>query len=229
MNEAEATATRARARRPLLVTGSHRSGTTWVGQVLAGTGAYAYVHEPFNASLFPRLTHIRLGGHYTYVTEANETAYLESVTDVLAHRFPFREQVREVRTPQQAAKLVREWGRSTARRLGGRPALVKDPIALFAAEWMAQRFDVDVLVMVRHPAAFVSSIKRLGWEFDFEYWTRQPLLLRDELPALAGEIEAAARERPDRIGQAILLWRAIHTVIARLADEHPEWLVVRHE
>lgn len=40
--------------------------------------------------------------------------------------------------------------------------LVKDPFALFSAEWFADNFDAEVIVIVRHPAAVVSSIKRLG-------------------------------------------------------------------
>ena len=34
--------------KPILVTGSHRSGTTWVGKMLAATGSVGYIHEPFN-------------------------------------------------------------------------------------------------------------------------------------------------------------------------------------
>ena len=34
--------------KPILVTGAHRSGTTWVGKMLALAPGVAYVHEPFN-------------------------------------------------------------------------------------------------------------------------------------------------------------------------------------
>ena len=33
---------------PILVTGSHRSGTTWVGKMLAADSDTAYISEPLN-------------------------------------------------------------------------------------------------------------------------------------------------------------------------------------
>ena len=38
-----------RRARPILVTGSHRSGSTWVGKMIASHPRVAYVEEPFNA------------------------------------------------------------------------------------------------------------------------------------------------------------------------------------
>jgi len=35
--------------------------------------------------------------------------------------------------------------------------------------------------MIRNPGAFPSSIKRLGWRFDFRNWLGQELLMRDYL------------------------------------------------
>jgi LPS sulfotransferase NodH len=33
---------------PILVTGSAKSGTTWVGEMLAASGQIGYIREPFN-------------------------------------------------------------------------------------------------------------------------------------------------------------------------------------
>jgi LPS sulfotransferase NodH len=33
---------------PILVTGAHRSGTTWVGKILCASGEAAYISEPLN-------------------------------------------------------------------------------------------------------------------------------------------------------------------------------------
>ena len=32
--------------KPILVTGSHRSGSTWVGKMLATSPSVNYIHEP---------------------------------------------------------------------------------------------------------------------------------------------------------------------------------------
>ena len=229
----DATGTRSSAmtggERPILVTGSNRSGTTWVGEALGQSDEVEYLHEPFNPSIWPRLLERRPGGHYVYVGEENGPAWERSVDRLLRYRFPLRSQVGEVASARDAAKLGRDWVRSLRRRSRGRRPLVKDPIALFASEWLAARFDVAVVVMVRHPAAFAGSIKRLGWRFDFDWWLQQPLLLRDHLAPMEGELRRMARGGHDEIEEAIVLWNAFYGVVRRLAARHPDWHLVIYE
>ena len=40
-------------KRPILVTGAHRSGSTWTGKMLALAENAYYLHEPFNVGLRP--------------------------------------------------------------------------------------------------------------------------------------------------------------------------------
>jgi LPS sulfotransferase NodH len=42
--------------RPILVTGAHRSGTTWVGKMLALAAGTGYAHEPSSPLLHLRHT-----------------------------------------------------------------------------------------------------------------------------------------------------------------------------
>ena len=98
---------------------------------------------------------------------------------------------------------------------------------MFSAPWFAKEFDSQVVITVRHPAAFASSLKRLGWNFDFNDLLVQPLLLRDWLGAYTEEMRSLPAE--DVIGQSALLWRMIYEVVAECQKEHPEFFVVRHE
>ena len=215
--------------RPILVTGSNRSGTTWVGEALGQSDEVEYLHEPFNSSLWPRLLERRPPGHFFYVCEENEGPWREPAERLLDYRFPVGAQLGEVRGPRDGAKLARDWARSLRRRVRHRRPLLKDPIALLAAEWLAGRFDLDVVVMVRHPAAFASSIKRLGWRFDFATWLDQPLLLRDHLGPMRPDLERMAAGGHDTVEEAIVLWNALYGVVATLEDRHPEWHVLRYE
>jgi hypothetical protein len=211
------------------VTGSNRSGTTWVGEVLCQSGELEYLHEPFNSSLWPRLLDAPLGGHYTYVGPENGADYEAAVDRMLHFRFPVRSQVVEVRSPRDAAKLLRGWGASGIRRSRHRRPLLKDPIALFASEWLADRFDMAVIVMIRHPAAFASSIKRLRWTFDFRHWLAQEHLMQRYLAPMRSDIEGYLRGEPDLVDEAILLWRAFYSVVAQLQERHPDWHYERYE
>jgi hypothetical protein len=188
-----------------------------------------YLHEPFNPGIWPRWTAEAIPQRNLYVCAENEASYLAPVGAILARRFPWWPQVREARSPARAARLLRA---TVVHRLGRSmrgATLMKDPIAIFSTEWLAERFDLDVVVMVRGPLAFASSIKRLAWAFDFANWTRQPLLLRDVLGEFAAEIERAAHTPPDLIDQAILTWNATYAFVDRARRTHPGWSVVGYE
>jgi hypothetical protein len=84
-----------------------------------------------------------------------------------------------------------------------------------------------VVITVRHPAGFASSLKRLGWPFDFHDLLDQPLLMQNWLGVDRAEMESLGKE--DIIGQAALLWRMVYRVVARMMKLHPTFIVARHE
>ena len=106
---------------------------------------------------------------------------------------------------------------------------MKDPLALFSAEWLSRRFGAHVVVLIRHPAAFASSILRLGWNFRFRQWSRQPALMETYLAPFAEEISRASEQTPPLLDQAILVWNAIYAYVEQMRSQHPEWIFVRHE
>jgi hypothetical protein len=197
--------------------------------MLCKSGELRYVHEPFNSSNWPRLLGIRLGGHYTYVCPDNEARYLEPVASVLRSRPHLAHQALEIRTRRDLLRLGRLTLNSLEGQVRRRRPLLKDPIALFAAPWLAERFGVQVVVMIRHPAAYVSSVSRLGWQFDFGYLLRQELLMRDLLEPHRDEIARMAERPGTPFEQAVVLWRLKYAVVDRWRDEHPDWAFVRYE
>jgi hypothetical protein len=213
---------------PILVTGSHRSGTTWVGRMVARAPGLAYVHEPFNVARWPSWMRSRVPYWYLYVCEENERTYGPLIEDVLRFRYPIGN-IGAARRPRQVGRMVAEWSRSLSYRVRGPRPLLKDPIALMSAEWLDRRFGADVVIMVRHPAAFAGSLKRLSWGFDFNHWAEQPLFLRDLAGPYEGQIREYASHGRDLIDQAVLLWNVIHHVIRGYRERHPEWIFIRHE
>jgi hypothetical protein len=106
---------------------------------------------------------------------------------------------------------------------------LKDPHALFSAPWLARSYPLDVVVLIRHPAAFVSSMKRLGWEFCFRHLAQQPELLSDLLAPYEADMHRLLATPHTGFDEAVLLWRVIHGTIGRFRREHPDWIFVRHE
>lgn len=89
---------------------------------------------------------------------------------------------------------------------------------------------MDVVLIVRHPATFVASLKVAGWTFPFADLQRQEALLKDELAEFESEIsDFSANPRKDIIAQGILLWQVFHAQILKLRSRHPGWVVLQHE
>ncbi|MBX5465913.1 MAG: sulfotransferase [Firmicutes bacterium] len=217
------------SRPPILVTGAHRSGTTWVGRMLCLSGEAGYIDEPFNCDRVPGWLPEPVPHWYQYVCRDNEAEYLAALEALMTWRYPVRHHVARLGQQGGARRLAADAWNAWHHRVARRRPLIKDPLALFSAPWMADRLGVRVVVLVRHPAAFASSLKRLGWHFDFRHWAEQPLLLRDWLSPFAAEIEQASRTNLPLLDQATLLWNAIYATVHRWQRTRPDFLFVRYE
>jgi len=215
---------------PILVTGSHRSGTTWVGRMLCASGEACYVHELFNVGLpGPRWMPKSFPYWFFYIPVGHDTIYQSDLQKVMELRYPLFRNILRIRSLRHWGRLVRDYFQSQFGRLKGKRPLIKDPIALFSAEWLASKFDMKVVVMIRHPAAFASSLKRLNWQFDFTNWLNQELLMRDLLSPFRDQIYEYARNKKDIIDQAILMWNVMYSVVHRYQQAHPDWIFVKYE
>jgi hypothetical protein len=212
---------------PILVTGAHRTGTTWVGKMLAASGEAAYISEPLNVWHRPGVMGTPVNRWYTYICPDNEQEYLPGLLQTLAFRYHLWQEIQSLHSRKDFMRMGRDSSTFLRGRLGGLRPLLKDPFAVFSVIWFAQRLNCKVVITIRHPAAFASSLKRLDWSFQFEDLLAQPLLMRDLLNPYQAEIKASVGQ--DIIDQASLLWKMIYQIAARLQQEHPEFITVRHE
>jgi Sulfotransferase family len=210
-----------------------RTGTTWLATMLDASGAVVHINEPLNPQHPPGgspgiLAVAPVRHRFQYICSDNEREYLAAYRELLRLRYhPWRE-LRRNHAPSDLPRLLRSLVSFERGRLLGKRPLVADPFAVFSAEWFARRLGCRVVVAVRHPAAVVSSRKRLGWEFDFRQLLDQPLLMRDHLSSSRGELEAMLGRGGDVVGQGSYLWREIYGSLVEL-QRRPELLIVRHE
>lgn len=191
----------------------------------------ALVHEPFNIDHPQGVFAHHWPYQYAYIQDGTQQA--DEIADVLADTLSFRyrplrhllsfENVR--RTAGMARDLPRFWYRHAVSRPR---VLMKDPIAFFSAGWLSERFDMDVVVMVRHPGAFTWSYLRISEPNRLGDLLSQPALMEGPLAPFADDIVAASRD-DDPIRQATTLWRAVYHVAGEYQSSHPDWLVRRHE
>jgi hypothetical protein len=196
--------------------------------MLCASREAGYVHEPFNPNRSPGWFPEPLPYWFMYLTEENAAPYERALEDLLAFRYPLRSLPR-LRSARAVAQQGPELARSVLYRAQRRRTLVKDPMALFSAEWLARRFGAEVVVMIRHPAAFVSSIKKLNWGFDYERnWLAQDLLMRDLLGPWADSFRGYEGE-VDIVGEGIVMWNAMYDVVRGYRDRHPDWHFVKYD
>lgn len=197
--------------------------------MLSLSPALGYIREPFSVSHRLGVLDVRFPYWFPYICAENQEPYLDPVADMLAFRFKGSAALRAARSPRDVALAAYDYREfSRFRRRGARP-LLKDPIAVFSAEWLADTFNMQPIVLIRHPAAFASSLVRYGWTHPFDDFVRQPLLMRDLLAPFQEEVESFARMETEIIDQAILLWNLIHHTILRYREAHPGWMFFRHE
>lgn len=213
----------------ILVTGVHRSGTTWVGKMLAANRQVAFISEPLNLLHRPGVLRVPVEHWYPYICEDNEAEFLPALKETLNfHYHPWAE-LKSLRSTRDGLRMCRDWSIFLKGKILHQRPLLKDPFAIFSLGWFFEKLGCRVVIVVRHPAAFTSSLIRLGWAFDFRHLLAQPLLMRDWLEPYRKDMEAVNEAPDDILLQGSLLWRIVYQVVSCLQDRYPEFIVIRHE
>jgi hypothetical protein len=213
--------------KPILVTGAHRSGTTWVGRMLAANPQTAYISEPLNVLHRPGVFHATVEHWYPYITESNDSHYLPAFHELIELKYDLLSEIRSLRSRRDLMRMGRDLAIFTYGKLRRQRVLLKDPFAVFSTPWFAQKLNCEVVITIRHPAAFASSLKRLNWPFDFNHLLSQPGLMHDHLESERGEMQAMQPD--DIVGQAALLWRMIYRFVHQTSAEFADFKIIRHE
>lgn len=213
------------------MTGAHRSGSTWVGRMLAHSPEVHYIHEPFNLKCRQGICQARFEKWYSYVNSETDcySDIHEAISRTLNFQYSLGAELRDAQNIKDVLRATRDYWNMSSGHILHRKPLMKDPLALFSSEWLSRSFNMDVVVLIRHPAAFVSSLKVKGWNFPFAHLLEQPHLMKEYLDEFRSEIYEYSVERKDLISQAILLWKITHSVIRHYQDTHPNWIYIRHE
>ena len=195
----------------VLVTGAHRSGSTWLGQMLSLGQDTAYIHEPFNIGLDKvKQNSCPLVATFEYISTKHWDKRQNEIKEYL----------------DRADKNLTQHSNNSG---VSKNLIIKDPIALMSAEWFDEVYDSKVVVLIRHPAAFAASLKIKNWGFDFRNFRNQKKLLNNVLFPFRKEIEAYCDHPQPIIDQAILLWNIFYYRVKLYQLYNKNWIFVRHE
>lgn len=190
---------------PIFLTGTHRSGTTWMGKMLAASGIWS-VHEPFAPK--------KKGWHenFTYIrTDDEHPEAAKHFSRVLNGGF-------------QPA-----WDLPHATRLLGplrvlpqpiHRVLIKDPLACLMTGFLTRKFNLRTLILFRHPCGFVSSVTRLGWPLGpfLRQFLGSPQLMQDHLAPYKQLLTSHANE--ESLQAAAVLHGCLNRVLWNLVEQN---------
>jgi hypothetical protein len=195
--------------------------------MLAADALTAYISEPLNVLHRPGVFRVKVNHWYQYICDENGDEYLPAFQDLLEFDYFLWDEIRSLRSRKDFLRMGRDFLIFYNALMRGQRALLKDPFAVFSTPWFAKHLKCKVVITVRHPAAFASSLKRLNWKFDFQDLLDQPLLMRDHLDLYREEMQSIKSD--DVIGQSALLWKMIYHSVHATRELNPDFIIVRHE
>jgi len=216
----------------ILITGSHRSGTTWIGRTISQHSRVRYIHEPFNFSI-ERPNHNMNIGLNTWFTDFQSSGQKKEIrasfnnllqSSLLQYAFQAcKIKGWDIKTPLRFSKHI------LIQSLIQPRILIKDPIALLSAGWLYETYDLAVVCMIRNPFAFVGSLKKAYWDFDFDNFRRQKTLMQGRLRPYIDRVDRLCDNSSGFIDRACLLWNIFHFIILEYQKKYRSWLFVKHE
>jgi len=218
--------------RPRIICGLHRSGTTFVGEILRRAGV-CVVHEPLNE----RFGMLGVPIAYPFV-EKRSDYYSVLLDDAVAFARPWNKNADFVRAKGLRRKLYGVtggraglcWDWLRFRQVIGMPnsqIFLKDPFMSLATPWLVRHHGLRVLCMVRHPAAIHYSTEKMNWCFDIENLFSQSELI----DRYGRDIPEAHWDSARKHGAAsiALLWKLMVRINSALAQNDERMLVITHE
>lgn len=231
--------------RPLVIAGIPRSGTTWTRRVLEGDASLVSLMEPDSEGRRAEAVWgKRRVGRFPVLGPGDQA---DSYRELWSWILDGAEESARLRLATRMLTLVRPAGRrrflegrvepvmEVAGLLGRRPAgptnpaladhrlLVKTVHAPLCIEWIASEFDIDVVVLLRHPGSVLASWLALDLNDQHVPLERNPLVL-----------EVARRwdvppPGPDHLEQVIWKVGVLTCALEQAAARHPQWTVRTHE
>lgn len=173
-------------RNTVIISGTGRSGTTWIADILNYNNGYRYMFEPFS----PKEVRIfKKTGELPYLRPQNKAPRIyELVKKVLSGR------------------IRGGWISKGNHKFISRKRLVKEIHINIALKWIKSNFpEIPVILLLRHPFAVAYSKTRLSWwdaDRIMKIYLNQEDLVED---FLKDKIEAASKLEDD-FSRFIFIW-----------------------
>lgn len=150
-------------KRSVILAGTGRSGSTWVGDLINHDNHYRVIFEPLASRRVPSVRHFKWGQRLA--PDCSDPALTQPLHNILAGR------------------INGKWTDQYNRRFISRSRLIKFIRANLMLAWIrAQYPSVPIILLLRHPCAVAHSMLSLkDWQWNREGYTDQPMLFNEIL------------------------------------------------
>lgn len=217
-------------KQPILLTGIHRSGTTWVGRMISEAEEIHYIDEAFT----PSKKHINNPINKWYIDveflSNNKKGLIKNylLKQAFSRNYSFLNHFINFKKYNLKQYIYKTPENLTNQFSYNKRPLFKDPIALFSTEWFYKTFNSKVIIIIRHPAAFISSALSKEWGFPVDEFKLQKNLIDTYLNIYKEELNFID-SRSNLLLQNILAWNLIYTRVKQYIEKYPQWFYVKHE
>lgn len=216
----------------IFVTGVPRSGTTFVGMNLSLPKEVDYIHEPFN----PMCGIPEVKKWYRYLRTGLDTPetkhYHKLMESIFDYNFRLKNNVPTTDSFSRkiSKHLVGSRGPFYLRLAKINPfhqaAIIKDPIGNLLTEYLYLEFGVKPVIIIKHPASFIASLKRVNFWPHPEKLRDQSHLIQDYFTE---EPHFLTKDWSNPVLAAAAFWRIIYKVLLTQASKYSDWQIVTHE
>jgi len=213
--------------RGIVVTGMHRSGTTFVGEILKRYNNTSLIHEPFNREYGLK------GLDSVYACDLNNDHYnfsLLMLNNLLKGNAKYVRKAQGDSFPKAIARFVAggntsvDTKRYRFKRLFNQKLMpvIKDPFLVLLTRMLLNN-DFGVIIIIRHPAAVWNSLLRMGWKLDVSTLGCSNLFAADSKVSSIPDLQSQSE-----VVKFCALWRVIYSYVVALGD-HPRLYKITHE
>ena len=209
--------------RLIIVCGLHRTGTTYVANILSQDRNVCIIHEPLNRD--HGVIGVPVWYPYSDPDSSNSANHIEPLYRNISEfkqswiKKPLRDAnfVSWIRHKVFGDRQTFIWSQLKLRKYFNMlPDTVcwKDPFATFSVGYIVRSYGARALCMVRHPGAVYHSTIKRGWHFDIKILLSQEGLIRDygtDIPAKYWDLA-----RTKQTASIAILWKLMRT-----AKPHP--------
>jgi hypothetical protein len=217
----------------IIVSGTIRSGTTFAGNILSIPKEVSYLHEPFNGGIDTRK---KLPFESKYVSNVhndfdvpNYYSHLENIfrlelaLPTTSHTNDSSVRTLIKQTMGSRGPIALKWAKvNPFSRIG----LIKDPTCPLTVEYLYRAFNVQPVIIVRHPASLAASLKRVQWWPQLHDFTRRRQIIADHF---SEEPEFFQRVWESPLMESMAHWRATYKVLLSQAEAFNDWIFLTHE